>query len=152
MLSSKDTLVFNLLTLKEARKVLAQNFIEENPEIYRPMFQYEESNEQMMLAKERYVVSWLASHWKLIEAQEIGATIRDEARYRFTEVFLRLLEKFNSDTASPLSIKLIKEKIEYLEDLISLGDKSNNSFNKLLYDYERDKRIFNRKINSLKGK
>ena len=92
MLYSKDTLVFNLFTLKEARKVLAQDFIEENPEIYRPMFQYEESNEQMMLAKERYVVSWLDSHWKLIEAQEIGATIRDEARYRFAEVFLRLLE------------------------------------------------------------
>ena len=53
MQPSKDTLAFSLFILKEAREQLAQDFIEEEPEIYRPMFQYEKSKEQMVLAKEK---------------------------------------------------------------------------------------------------
>ena len=54
--------------------------------------------------------------------------------------------------ASPLSTKLIKEKVGYLEKLLNLGDKSEDKFNKLRYDRERHKRMFERTFNKLKGK
>ena len=158
MLSSKDTLTFALFILKEARENLAQDFIKENHEIYHPMFQYEKSNEQMMLAKEKYIMIWLDSHWNLIEkyfkTQEIESTTQNEVRYSFAEVFLMLLEKFDTDRrnrASSLAIRLIKEKIDNLEQLLNLGDKHENRINKLRYDADRHKSIFERKFAELKG-
>lgn len=158
MLPSKDILTLTLFTLKEARENLAQDFIIENPEIYDPMFKYEKSNEQMMLAKEKYIMIWLDSHWNLIETllknQEIESTIQNEVRYRFAEVFLSLLEKFDADgrnQASPLAIRLLKEKIDNLEKLLNLGDKHENRINKLRYDAHRHKIIFERKFAELKG-
>lgn len=156
MLSSKDTLAFRLFILKEARNNLVQDFMKKDPEIYRQMFEYEGRNTQMELAKEKYIVSWLDSQWNLIENffrnQEIENSIRNELRYSFAEVFLRLIKKFNMDGASPLSTKLIKEKVGYLEELLNLGDKSEDKFNKLRYDRERHKRMFERTFNKLKGK
>lgn len=157
MLSSQDTLTFSLLALKEARKVLVQDFIEENPEIYRPMFQYEKSNTQMMLAKEKHIITWLDSHWNLIEKnlnQELDSTVHNEFRYSFAEIFLRLLKKFDTDRrvrSSPLAIRLLKPKIDNLEKLLDLGDRHDNRINKLLYDSDRHKRIFERKFAELKG-
>ena len=158
MLPSKDILTFTLFTLKEARENLVQDFIKENPEIYHPMFQYEKSNEQMMLAKEKYILIWLDSHWNLIETffknQEIESTTQNEVRYRFAGVFLRLLEKFDKDRrdrASPLAIRLLKEKVNTLEQLLNLGDKHENRINKLRYDADRHKSIFERKLAELKG-
>lgn len=154
--SPKDILTFSLLILKSARKNLVQDFIKKNPEIYIPMFRYEERDAQMELSKEKYIMSWLDSHWNLIENlfqnQEVEKTIRNELRYSYAEVFLRLIKKFNMDGASPLSIKLIKEKVGYLEKLLKLGDKSEDNFNELRYDSERHKIMFERKFNELKGK
>ena len=156
MQPSKDTLAFSLFILKEAREQLAQDFIEEEPEIYRPMFQYEKSKEQMVLAKEKYMVSWLDSHWELIENflqnQELENTIQDGFRSGFAVVLLRLLEKFNKDGVSPVSVSLLKEKVRNLEELLNLGDKHEDRFNKLRYDIERHKRIFARKIDELRRK
>ena len=155
MLSSKEALDFRLSILKEARKNLVQDFIKEDHEIYRQMFEYEERKTQMEIAREKYIVSWLDSQWNLLENlfqnQEIEDPIRNEIRYSFAEVFLRLLKKFNMDRASPLSIKLIKEKVGYLEKLLKLGDKSEDNFNKLRYDNERHKRMFERTFNEMKG-
>ncbi|MDE2724371.1 MAG: translation initiation factor IF-2 N-terminal domain-containing protein [Gemmatimonadota bacterium] len=156
LLSSKDILAFRLFILKEARKNLAQDFIKKKPEIYIPMFKYEESDVLMELAREKYIVSWLDSQWNLLENlfqnQEIEAPVRNELRYSFAEVFLRLIKKFNMDGASSLSIKLIKEKVGCLEELLNLGDKSEDNFNKLHYDSARHKRMFERTFNELKGK
>ena len=156
MLSSKDVLAFRLFILKEARKNLAQDFIKEDHEIYRQMFEYERRKTEMKIAREKYTVTWLDSQWNLIEKifrnQEIDNTIRNELRYSFAEVFLRLIKKFNMDGASPLSIKLIKEKIRYLEKLLNLGDKSEDNFNKLRYDSARHKTMFERTFTELKGK
>ena len=155
LLSPKDALAFRLFILKEARKNLVQDFIKEDHEIYRQMFEYEERKTQMEIAREKYIVSWLDSQWNLLENlfqnQEIEDPIRNEIRYSFAEVFLRLLKKFNMDRASPLSIKLIKEKVGYLEKLLKLGDKSEDNFNKLRYDSERHKRMFERTFNEMKG-
>ena len=155
LLSSKDALDFRLFILKRGREDLVQDFLKESPEIYSPMFKYEESDVLMELAREKYIVSWLDLQWNLLEDffqnQEIENTIRDEFRYSFAAVFLRLIKKFNMDGASPLSIKLIKEKVGCLEELLNLGDKSEDKFNKLHYDRERHKRMFERTFNELKG-
>ena len=158
MLSSKDILAFILFTLKEAREDLVREFIKEDQELYRPMFQYEKSNVQMMLAREKYIMVWLDKHWNLIEKilrnQEIESNTQNEIRDSFVEVFLRLLEKFDTDgrgRASPLAIRLLKEKIDNLEQLLNLGDRDENRINKLHYDHARHKRIFERKFAELKG-
>ena len=153
LLSSKDALAFRLFILKEARNNLVQDLIniKEDPKIHHvQMFEYERRDKLMEIAREIYILSWLKSHWDLTEDffqnQEIEDTIRNELR-RPEEVFLRLIKKFNIS-----SLFLLIKKIRNLNKLLKFDDKGEDRFNKVRYVHAREKQMFERTFNKLKGK
>ena len=44
---------------------------------------------------------------------------------------------------------VLNDKQEYLQKLIKASDKSSDSFNKLSYQYEKDKALFDREISKI---
>lgn len=156
MTCQKDELIFNLTILAEGRKKLIADFIGENPEIYTPIFKYENSSYQMKLSKEKYFLSWVDYHW-IIADKHFGVEKKNQESIRnsFYKVFLQLLKLFGlSSTGKEMSEffeHLLKERIVSLESINKKGDNINKKFEALTYNYERDKALFEREINRMKG-
>lgn len=150
-------LFFILTLLQQARSNLVRDFLEENSDIYAPSFKYERNKEMMQLAREKYVVSWLNSHWELLEnlltTQITDTTQQSEIKEEFAKVFLELLHKFGVQVQhhqnSEFFATLLRKKSQTLEEILGISDKSEQQLEKLKYSGEREKALFNREMDKL---
>ncbi len=155
--STQDRLSLVLTLLQQARSKLVQDFLEESPEIYAPSFRYERNEEMLQLAREKYVVSWLNSHWELLEnlltTQFSDMTQCNVFKEEFAKAFLELLRKFGVQIQHPQNSEffalLLRKKAQTLEEILKISDKSEQQFEKLKYSDEREKALFNREMNRL---
>lgn len=159
VLLSQAKLVFHLKLFQEARKILAEHFLHEEPDIYTPSFKYEQSPEQMNLAREKYFCRWLHTHWILFEQalQETqdASLIHDELQNSFSTVFLEFLKKYElyettHHQSSEIFRDTIHERIQILKEILQMGDYSEERLKQLQYVYERDNVLFERKLKSIK--
>jgi len=159
MVISFCQLILNLRVLKMARDRLLNDHNEENPEIYIPLFRYERDYEQMRLSVDKYYLNWLNYHWIIFEYylkdQEFSDTTKKELKDSFLKVFVALLRKWdlkgNHSENTDLFLQLLRKRINLLSDIIELGDKEDKKYNRLVYEHERDKVLFEREFNRLKG-
>ena len=142
----KNTLLDLLSIFSDSREKLVSDFINESIEIYRPMFEYEENEELMTLAIEKYFIGYVNYHFELFVNYE---NIDEE----FNKAMLSFIKKFNinvSDVnllnATDLFSNLIQQKQNILEEIINIGNKDNNKYNQLAYSYQKDKTLFDREI------
>lgn len=155
----KVKLIVNLLVLKKGRNKLVKDFIEEEPEIFKPMFKYENNKSQMALSKEKYFLTWMNLHWRIlnniiteeVSNLDLAKSIKDS----FFKEYIKLLKSWGNNVKnkenSHLMTYLINKKINFLNEALDIGDRSDKLFNKLEYEYERDKKLFEREINRLEN-
>jgi len=141
-----------LHVLRIARKKLVYDFKNKEHEAYLPMFKFENNPELMKLAIENYFTSWINFHflaWDKSYPEKSGTLIYKTIR----ELLLAIKSTVGEiDSRNNLFIsKLIYYKIQLIDNLIISGETDNEKYNALLLEYEKDKVLFQREINRLKG-
>lgn len=144
--------LINLLEIfKQSREKLSHDFLNENIEIFEPMFKYENENELMSLAMEKYFTGYINYHF------EIFSNYKD-IDLEFSKAMLSFVKKFNIgvtssnlDNGKELFSMIIQQKESFLNELIYVGNIDSDKFNKLSYSYHKDKTLFDREINKIQG-
>lgn len=146
---TKNNLLDILSIFKQAREKLSSDFIDEDLEVYTAMFEYEKDNALMTLAIERYFTGYIDYHFEL---QKDFDAIDDE----FSKAMLSFLNNFNIKVSDinlshgkDLFSQIIEQKQNILNEMITIGNIDNNKYNKLAYSYQKDKTLFDRKIQQL---
>lgn len=146
----KETLI-NLLSLfKSSRDKLSYDFINENIDIYSPMFKYEGDNELMKLSIEKYFIGYINSHFREFDKADTKSKEFNNAMISFLKSFNINVNNINSTYGKDLFSTIIQQKLFFLEDIISLSNNDIDKYNKLMYSYEKDKTLFDREINKEK--
>jgi hypothetical protein len=140
-----------LHVLRMARNKLVSDFKNKRNEVYLPMFKHENHYELMNLAIENYFTSWVNFHFVAWDEHYHGKS--GKLLYQaIRELLLKHshigeIDSYNHSFVS----KLISSKIQLIDSLIRKGEKDNEKYNALLLEYEKDKALFEREINRLKG-
>jgi hypothetical protein len=140
-----------LHVLNIARNKLVYDFNNKKPEVYLPMYKYENHPELMNLALENYFTSWVNFHFIAWSKH-----YPDKSGKLFYQVIRDLLLK-HSDVSGvdprnhSFIAELISSKIQLIDGLIRSGERDNEKYSALLLEYEKDKALFEREINRLKG-
>jgi hypothetical protein len=141
-----------LHALSIARNKLVYDFKNKEHEIYIPIFKYENHPELMKLALENYFTSWVSFHfltWDKNYPNSSGKLFYQAIK----ELLLKTISSAGEiDQYNPSFIsKLIFSKVQLIDCLIKGGERDNEKYNALLLEYEKDKALFEREINRLKG-
>ncbi len=145
--------LIDLLTIfKQGREKLSQDFLNEDVEIFEPMFKYENNNELMSLAIEKYFTEYINYHFKIFTKCKNIDTEFSKAMLSFIKKFHINVTDLNLDNGKELFYSIIQQKESLLKEMINIGDIDNEKFNKLSYCYHKDKTLFDREINKLQGK
>lgn len=137
--------------LKIGRHKLVCDFLNKEHELYRPMYKYENHPELMGLALGNYFTSWVNFHFVAWYKH-----YPDKSNKLFYQVVRDLLSRhmniahLDPDSSSFVE-NLISCKVRFIEELIKRGESDNHKYSVLLLEYEKDKILFEREINKLKG-
>jgi hypothetical protein len=154
MLNKKETFA-TLQVLKQGRAEMVQDFLDHKPDIYTPSFKYEDSPALLSLAREKYFMTWLSSHWQLFSHEATFFTDKQkEMDSIFATVFFKLLGKWviiKTDHAGQLNlgIQLIEDMQKTLNEFIKVGNNSDVMRNKLEVEIEKNRVLFEREIKKL---
>lgn len=141
-----------LHVLKILRNKLVYDFKNKKHEVYLPMFKYENHPELMRLAFENYFTSWINSHflaWDKYYPNKSGKLLYQAIKELLlkTKSNIGEIDQCNHSFIS----KMISSKVQLIDGLISRSERDNEKYNTLLLEYEKDKVLFEREINRLKG-
>jgi hypothetical protein len=155
MLNKKETFA-TLQVLKQGRAEMVQDFLDHKPEIYTPSFKYEDSPALLSLAREKYFMTWLSSHWQLFSHEATFFNDKQkEMEAIFATVFLKLLGKWAiikmSNAPSELGTALLEDMQNSLELFINAGDNAEAVLNDMKIARAKAIALYNRKIKQLKG-
>lgn len=150
-------IVFTTLqVLREQRVKMTQDFINHEPMIYRPSYKYESEPVLFRLAKEKYFMAWLSSHWHVFSHAIDFFSIEERVLIEriFARVFLELLEKWSVMKTTDanqlnLGIKLVEDMQLALNELIKSGDKADVRRNQLEMALEKSRVLFDRALSKL---
>lgn len=144
-----------LQVLKQGRAEMVQDFLDHKPDIYAPSFKYEDSPTLLRLAREKYFMSWLSSHWQLFSHE---ATFFNDKQKQtesfFATIFLKLLSKWdivasNDSHQLNLGLSLIKDMEKALNEFIKAGEKADAMRNTLDLAIDKNRVLFDRIIKQL---
>jgi hypothetical protein len=145
-----------LQVLKQCRAEMVQDFLNHKLEIYAPSYKYENSPVLFKLAKEKYFMMWLSSHWQVFSyiAADFPIEERQFAETIFARVFLELLNKWSvvktTDSAQlNLGLALLKDMETALNNFIKVGENADVMRNKLELALEKNNVVFDRMIKQL---
>lgn len=148
--------LLTLQVLKQCRTNMVQDFLKEEPSIYKPSYQYETSPALFKLAQEQYFLTWLSKHWQELQKEKVSLTIEEQtnAEKNFATVFLKLLNKWEiikSDDAYQVNmgLQLIENMQLTLNKFIETGNKSEENRNQLELILEKNKVLFDREFERL---
>lgn len=145
----------NVLNIfEDCRIQLAKSFLEEDPDIYGPLYKYEEKPTQMSLAIEMFFLCWLSSHFEEFSKIKNKGDIESNFGNDFLSSYIKLTKTFSNNQKSNTSDifqKTVNIKIKFLEELISIGDKADKSKNYLTVEKERIKSQYKKKIKKYLG-
>ncbi len=147
---NKEKLLELLSLFKNSRKKLTDDFINENPDIYSSMFEYEDNHQLMRLCIEKYFTEYINYHFQeLVKFDDLNEEF-SKAMFLFLKNFdVKIDNNNNLTTGSDLFIKIIDQKLTFLKDIILLSNNDVNKQNKLIYSYQKDKTLFDREIKKL---
>ncbi len=145
-----------LQTLKQCRAELVQDFLDKNPEIYKPSYRHEYSPALLKLAREKYFLMWLSKHWQIFN--KVSEDFSDEEKRflekNFAEVFLKLLSKWNIVKTTDCHQKnlghdLLNDMQATLSRFLNAGEKADAMRNELEVTLEKNRVLFDRMIKQL---
>jgi len=147
----KNKLVDLLTLFKKSREKLTSDFSNENIELFEVMFKYENKEELMNLAIEKYFTGYINHHFEKIQ----NYTNLDQ---EFSKVMLTFIQKFNINVSDSnlihgkdLFYEILQKKEDFLKGIIEIGNIDSEKLKKLSYSYEKDKTLFDREIKNIKG-
>ncbi len=146
-----NKLVDLLEIFKQSREKLSQDFLNENIEIFEPMFKYENDTELMSLSMEKYFTGYINHHFEIFSNYKNIDMEFSKAMLSFVKNFSISVTNSNLDNGKELFSMLIQQKESFLNELIYVGNIDSDKFNKLSYSYHKDKTLFDREINKIKG-
>lgn len=145
-------MVVTLCILKSARAKLVSDFKSKKQDIYLPMFKYENFPVLMNLALDSYFTSWINHHFRLLD--ECSDFKQENVFFQTVRMLAKKIlsciveiDDYNKGFVS----KLLISKIDLLDKIIKTGEKDDEKYKALLMEYEKDKALFNREINQIKG-
>lgn len=138
------------------RKNLLDDFLNEEPTIYLPSFRYREDKQLISLSIEKYFIVWLNSYWHLLKENRYFS---DENYYLnpsiYVKIFLLLVDAYSlpniNNNQSSLVLEILDIKMNALDEILKIGDKSKQTYNRLQLQCEKDKILFEKEINKLRG-
>ncbi|KGK21880.1 hypothetical protein DC58_13985 [Vibrio navarrensis] len=145
------TVMMELLTaLREAREDLASRSINEDPQLYSSLFQYEKNENLLSLSFEREYSIFINAN---LEKFSIRITdIDDEATQRklkyITEEFVSFKK---SKSTSCIDSFFLEEKVKQIEKIFSIFDRDNDRLEEINYIRRKDQVLFEREFNRLLG-
>ena len=157
----KNELLNTLASFKKGREALVADFCDEEPRLYRPMFAHKPLSSDMNIAVSRYMFGWLGHHpffyKELLNVSSEESPIAPASEVSgFIESYRSLCEKFVvgelcgfSDKSHVLE-KVVKDSIEYLDGLLSVSERADERLERLCYQGEKSKHLFDRAFNELR--
>lgn len=146
-----------LTVFKQAREQLIWDFNNENIEIYEAMFRYEKDEKLMYLSIDKYFMSWIDSHFNLFDRLTEN-NAEDGLIKEFTNQMLLFIQKSELsikaseiERGNQLFFDMLFEKKQFLQQLSDIAIKADNNYKKLVYMYQKDKALFERKLSELTG-
>lgn len=165
---NRDTnkLVNTLSVYRSSREQLVEDFVREEPEIYRSMFEHKAGSVAMKVAIEQYILLWLIKHpiiyQKLYLSSEEDKSEYDQYLFSFFMEKFRLYCKgfvckessqdsqdFNAK--NPIIEFLLHEKVKILDELLKANRNSDAKIKHALYQSAKAKALFARQLNELRG-
>jgi hypothetical protein len=153
---NKQAVFVTLQVLKQCRTNLVQDFLENKPDIYKPSYRYEESPSMLKLAKDKYFITWLSSHWQVFNdfAKYVPSEERRIIDTFFASVFLELLSmrttlKTTESSQLNLGLELIKDMQIALNQFMKAGENADMMRNMLEVTLEKNRVVFDRSIKQL---
>lgn len=154
-LESED-LVEVLVFLRKMREQLISDFLSHEREIFIPMFAYENEPVTMDISIEKFFSGWLNEHFSFLSTKldDHGAVMQIflTLMYSMNQEHLRYKQEHLVEGSKSFVLQILLEKINYLESLLSANESSNKRYNDLLFIKERDRALFQRQLDNLKGK
>ena len=133
-----------------------QDFLENKPDIYKPSYRYEESPSMLKLAKDKYFITWLSSHWQVFNdfAKYVPSEERRIIDTFFASFFLELLSmrttlKTTESSQLNLGLELIKDMQIALNQFMKAGENADMMRNMLEVTLEKNRVVFDRSIKQL---
>lgn len=149
-----------LASLKRGREALVGDYCTEEPRLYRPMFLHKSNSCDMNIALDKYMFGWLAQHpsyyQDVLNKKPVGAQELNSEINIFIDAYRSLCEKFvvgdstNPGDKSYVLETVVKESIDYLDNLLAVSEKTDDRLERLRYQGEKSKHLFERALNELK--
>ena len=154
---NQDSISYLLSVLKEHREELVNDFLQERADVFIPMFAYEDDSYLMQLSIDRYFIGWINQHFSFLEEDlESLSEEADLIKQVFIQKMLLLLQSYIEVKSvyglhdyEKFVLELLREKRNALGSLLKAGERASQSYNQLLYYYEKDKRLFQRQLEKL---
>lgn len=155
----KDHLDLFLDIFYHSRSNMVNDFLNESPEVFLALYKFEKNQQLMSIARDKYFVSWLSNHWNLFQIKIDGIfphEQQDDIRKEFAAIFVAMLSKWSllkEDNVKQfeLGLTLIQDMQKTFENFIVAGINSDINRNKLNTLLEKNKVIFDRKIEQLEN-
>lgn len=143
---SKEYLAAALDFMQKGRVQLYTPFLKQDSlTIVGPSFKYENIQAAFDLVRDQYFTLWMDSLFnKLNENKEYDSNCRKFILSAIEKLYEIILETKKS--APTLELSLIRSKEEAIQILLAKASDMDKKFNMLKYSYEKDKKLFERKL------
>lgn len=137
--------------LMECRKGLIQRTIDNNHDLFRGFFDFEDDGQGLTLLFERERLNFINSNLEAVEVDN------NESNVIFHSAMKKLITAFYNDTlvSSNRSSYMLKDifidKLSIIDGLLAFNEKSNLNMGILKVQMSKDNRIFERELKKLKG-
>lgn len=158
---NKNSLLKTLVFLKKGREAIISDYCGEEPRLFRPMFLHKPQSSDMNIAVDKYMFSWLAQHpsyyKEIIENTKAEQSDSPDVDVDiFVCAYRKLCEKFVVDDGcrgsecSSILENVVQESIDYLDALLTVSEKADDRLERLRYQGEKSKYLFDRAFEELK--
>ncbi|OMQ24735.1 hypothetical protein [Serratia oryzae] len=142
--------VISVLSIfKKSRELLISRTIEQSPDFYRGLFDYEENSSALSLLFEKEKTIFINHHFDQIDEISKSKTTFYFFKTGVEKLFSSLSNGESVTIESEQFIQRMSEKLSILDSLLKIENKSENGLNTLRYHMSRDSRIFEREISKL---
>lgn len=143
---NKFKLTKNLQIFQLARSYLIERTCNEEPELFKNLYQFENNLNLLNLCFEQEFIDWIHYHFKLAESKNL---LNDNVFLQSMLKLIRLKEEPSGDLLSQISfisIEILNEKKKIIQSIIDFDIKNEKNYQRLIYSHEKDKALFKRQF------
>ncbi|HHQ4465322.1 TPA: hypothetical protein ACSP8J_003936 [Aeromonas veronii] len=139
-----------LLSLREAREELISRTLNEDPQLFSSLFQYENDDNLLLLSFEREYSIFINSNLEKL-CNNITDIEDEHIKIKLKNITEALLSFKGAKNNSFVNSVFISERIKAIEKILSTFDKGVERLEQMKYIHKKDKALFEREFNRLLG-